>query len=223
MELSLGSNGKAPNALQVADFIRERIRRGRMVPGQRLVEVEIIRQTGASRAKVREAFQRLEVEGLVEIEEYRGASVRDAGIDEVRQIYQCRAALEGLCAAQFIPNASAAQRGELVEIQRQLDACVEERMPEQFGRLNMAWHRKLIEGAGNEIAASLLERLHVPIHRLMFESFYSTERLKAANADHHRVLDAIMANDPVRASAEMQSHIGAGLGVLSLIHEEVLA
>ena len=93
MEIAQDPNGKAPNALQVADFIRERIRRGRLVPGQRLVEVEIIRQTGASRAKVREAFQRLEVEGLVEIEEYRGASVRDAGISEVRQIYQCRACL----------------------------------------------------------------------------------------------------------------------------------
>ena len=223
MDIAQDQNGKAPSALQVADFIRERIRRGRLVPGQRLVEVEIIRQTGASRAKVREAFQRLEVEGLVEIEEYRGASVRDAGIDEVRQIYQCRAALEGLCAAQFIANASDEQRADLVEIQRQLDACVEDRMPEQFGRLNMEWHRKLIEGAGNEIAASLLERLHVPIHRLMFESFYNADRLKAANADHHRVLDAIMAGDPARASAEMQAHIGAGLGVLSLIHEEVLA
>jgi len=223
MNFSAGSNGKAPSALQVADWIRDRIRRGRMVPGQRLVEVEIIRQTGASRAKVREAFQRLEVEGLVEIEEYRGASVRDAGIDEVRQIYHCRAALEGLCAAEFIAHASDAQREALMDIQRQLDACVEEHMPEQFGRLNMEWHRKLIEGANNEVAASLLERLHVPIHRLMFESFYSTDRLSSANADHHRVIEAIEANDPVRASAEMQAHIAAGLGVLSLIHEEVLA
>ncbi|WOF45444.1 GntR family transcriptional regulator [Sphingopyxis indica] len=223
MEFTLGSNSKAPGALQVADWIRDRIRRGRMVPGQRLVEVEIIRQTGASRAKVREAFQRLEVEGLVEIEEYRGASVRDAGIDEVRQIYHCRAALEGLCAAEFIANASDDQREELMEIQRQLDECVEKHIPEQFGRLNLAWHRKLIEGAGNEVAASLLERLHVPIHRLMFESFYSTDRLSAANADHHRVIAAIKANDPVRANAEMQAHISAGLGVLSMLHEEVLA
>ena len=67
---------RAPTGVDIADWVRERIRTGRFVPGQRLVEVDIIRQTGASRSKTREALQRLEGEGLVLIEEFRGASVR---------------------------------------------------------------------------------------------------------------------------------------------------
>ena len=85
----------------VADWVRERIRLGKLVPGQRLVEADMVRDTGASRSKVREALQRLESEGLVTIEEFRGASVRRLGIDEVRQIYQTRMALEGLAAGEF--------------------------------------------------------------------------------------------------------------------------
>ena len=42
----------------VVDWIRERIRRGRLVPGQRLVEADIMRELAASRSRVREALQR---------------------------------------------------------------------------------------------------------------------------------------------------------------------
>ena len=65
----------------VADWVRERIRLGKLVPGQRLIEADMVRETGASRSKVREALQRLESEGLVTIEEFRGASVKRLGIE----------------------------------------------------------------------------------------------------------------------------------------------
>ncbi|CCA90967.1 GntR family transcriptional regulator [Novosphingobium sp. PP1Y] len=213
---------KTPGASEIAEWIRDRIRKGRMVPGQRLVEADIMRQTGASRFKVREAFQRLEGEGLVHTEEFRGASVRSATHEEIRQIYRCRAALEGSCAADFTHNATSGQRERLLDLQVQLEACVEENESERFGRLNMEWHQLLIEGAGNAVAGQLLERLHVPVHRLMFESFYSANRLRAANADHRRIIDAIMANDPVSAENAMRSHVAAGLDTLNQIDSEVL-
>lgn len=213
---------KPPSALEIADWIRERIRRGRMVPGQRLVESDIMRQTGASRFKVREAFQRLEGEGLVETEEFRGASVRGASKEEIRQIYTCRAALEGSCAAEFTRKASAAQRARLLDIQGKLEACVEQNESEQFGRLNMEWHQLLIQGSGNMVAGQLLERLHVPVQRLMFESFYSLTRLRAANADHRRIIEAILADDALGAELAMRDHVGDGFATLDQIDNEVL-
>src|SRR5690348_17337424 len=107
MEMSELLPRRAPTGIEIANWIRSQIRGQRLVPGQRLVEVDIIRQTGGSRFKVREAFQRLAAEGLVEIEEFRGASVRNATMDEVRQLYTARGALEGLCAADFTRKASA--------------------------------------------------------------------------------------------------------------------
>ncbi len=101
---------KGPSSAEIADWIRERIRNRRFVAGQRLVEFDITRKTGGSRFKVREALQRLEAEGLVSIEEYRGASVRSATMEEVRQLYRARGALEGICTADFTRNATAAQR-----------------------------------------------------------------------------------------------------------------
>src|SRR5690349_21951023 len=85
----------------VVEWIRDRIRRGRLVPGQRLVEADIMREVSASRSRVREALQRLSAEGLVTIEEFRGASVKQFSRDEIRQIYRARMALEGLAARDF--------------------------------------------------------------------------------------------------------------------------
>jgi gamma-glutamyltranspeptidase/glutathione hydrolase len=66
---------RCPTGAEVAHWIRNMIRARRFVPGQRLVEVEIIRQTGASRTKVREAFQRLEADGLLTIEDLASYAV----------------------------------------------------------------------------------------------------------------------------------------------------
>ncbi|WP_333839088.1 GntR family transcriptional regulator [Novosphingobium sp.] len=218
--MSDADDKRAPTGVEIADWVRERIRTGRFVPGQRLVEVDIIRQMGASRSKVREALQRLEGEGLVQIEEFRGASVKSTGLEEVAQIYRARMALEGICAADFARHASDDARARLCAVQEQLDKCVEERAPDRFGRLNIEWHRVIVEGSGNMVIAELLQRLNVPIHRLLFESFYDSDRLRTANADHRAMVELIMARDADGAEAAMRRHIGDGFETLSKIEGE---
>jgi len=214
------SEKRAPTAVEVADWVRDRVRTGRFVPGQRLVEVDIIRQTGASRSKVREALQRLEGEGLVLIEEFRGASVRNTSLEEAAQIYRARLALEGICAADFTRYASDEQKQNLCIVQEQLDKCVDDRAPDRFGRLNVEWHRLIVEGSGNTVIAELLKRLNVPIHRMLFESFYDEKRLRTANADHQNILRLILAGDADGAEEAMRGHIGDGFKTLSKIESE---
>ena len=103
----------------------------------------------------------------------------------MRQIYRARAALEGVTAADFARSASAEQRARLEQLQQELELCVEERAPERFGRLNAEWHQLLVEGSGSTIVGELLQRLNVPIHRLLFDSFYDAERLRILLERHH--------------------------------------
>lgn len=220
IQFASGPPGPAPTSQEIAAWIRERIRRGQFVPDQRLVEVDIIRGTGGSRVRVREALQRLAAEGLVTIEPFRGASVRSAGLEELSHIYRARAALEGITAADFAARATDAHRLKLQQIQDELERCVTERSPERFGRLNAEWHELLVEGSGNTIIGELLQRLSVPIHRLLFESFYDADRLRTANDDHRRILRAIMARDSEGAEAAMRAHVEAGFRMLSAIERE---
>ena len=201
---------KGPSGPEIADWIRSQIRASRLVPGQRLVEVDIIRETGGSRFKVREAFQRLAAEGLVEIEEFRGASVRGASMDEVRQRYRARAALEGLCAADFAEHASDEQRRELEDMARQMEDCVEHGRPEEFGRINAEWHSLMMRATGNIVIEDLVKRLNTPVHHLLFGTFYRGERLREAANDHRKILKAILARDASAAEAAMREHVENG-------------
>lgn len=207
----------ATAARDVVDWIRERIRLGRFVPGQRLIEADITHDTGASRSKVREALQRLEVEGLVEIEEFRGASVRRFTWNEVRQIYRARSVLEGLAAAEFAAADAPEAKHALAEIQAQLNEIENKGDHERFARLNGQWHAQIIDGAGNDYVRQFLSRLSVPIYRLLFSTFYNAQRIDSANADHRKITAAIVEGRVADAEQAMRHHIDEGLTALSEI------
>ncbi len=210
---------KGPTTPEIADWIVRQIRSRRFVPGQRLVEFDITRSTGGSRFRVREALQRLAAEGLVEIAEYRGASVRNASMDEVRQLYKARAALEGLCAAEFTRRATVEQKSDLQRLTSAMEQAVDQGRPETFGGLNAQWHGLIMDGSGNPVIQSLVQRLNTPIHHLLFDPFYSAERLKSAAADHRAVLERILDGDAEGAQRAMSHHVEAGYRFLSTLDE----
>ena len=211
------SASRAANDRDVAEWIRERIRRGRFVPGQRLVEADIIAQLGASRSKIREALKRLEAEGLVTIEEFRGASVRRIGPSEVRAIYRTRMVLEGLAAAEFAAADAPKLKQRLLALQREMDRWKQEGGHERFATLNREWHELIIEGSHNPYLVEFLPRLTVPIYRLLFQSFYSDQRIDAANADHQAITTAIVEGRVDEAEQAMRRHIAGGLEGVSEI------
>jgi DNA-binding GntR family transcriptional regulator len=200
---------------EVIEWIRDRIRRGRLVPGQRLVEADIIRELSASRSRVREALQRLSTEGLVTIEEFRGASVKSFSHDEVRHMYRARMALEGLAAADFAAAESPDLKRRLGRIQAELNNLEHTSDHERFAKLNDEWHQLIIQGSGNEYVRQFVERLRIPIYRLLFSTFYGAGRIDKANAGHRKVTDAILKGRAQVAERLMRDHIAEGLEALS--------
>jgi DNA-binding GntR family transcriptional regulator len=216
----VSSRSEVPSVHETVDWIRERIRRGRFVPGQRLVEADIIRELATSRSRVREALQRLSTEGLVTIEEFRGASVKTFSRDEVRQIYRVRMALEGLAAGEFAAADAPQLKSRLAKLQTELNAIEHTGDHERFARLNDEWHRLIIEGSGNEYVRMFVERLKVPIYRLLFSTFYNARRIDKANEGHQRITDAIVHGRVKEAERFMREHIAEGLEALSEIEAE---
>src|SRR5688500_10449648 len=206
---------------EVMDWIRERIRRGTFVPGQRLVEADIMRELPtATRSRVREALQRLATEGLVTIEEFRGASVKTFSRDEVRQIYRARMALEGLAAGDFAAADARQLKARLAKVQSELNAIEHTGDHERFARLNDEWHRLIIEGSGNEYVRMFVDRLRVPIYRLLFSTFYNARRIDKANAGHQKITDAIVNGRAKEAERYMREHIAEGLDALAELEAE---
>jgi DNA-binding GntR family transcriptional regulator len=218
------SHKSKPKPVSVKDlviWVREKIRVGQFAPGQRLIESDIIRETQASRNKVREAFQRLETEGLVIIEEFRGASVKLITWDEVRQIYQARMALEGFAAAQFAASDDVELKQKLKQTQDEMNKWVESGDHDRFAQLNSKWHDLIVEGARNEYFRQFLTRLTIPVYRLLFTTFYSKQRIAIANSDHRKITAAILNGQAELAQSLMRDHIDNGLKAISDINSHL--
>jgi len=76
--------------------LERRIVSGELAVGTKLNEVDIANALGVSRGPVREAFRALDQAGLVRVEKNRGVFVRQLSLEEASEVYEVRAALEGL-------------------------------------------------------------------------------------------------------------------------------
>jgi DNA-binding GntR family transcriptional regulator len=209
---------RGSNAMSTDDLVEwacELIRTGRFVSGQRLIESDIMRETGATRNKVREALQRLATEGLVTIEAFRGASVKSISWDEVRQIYEARMALEGFAARRFADSHNDELKDRLAQTQREMNRWVERGDHQRFAELNGKWHDLIIDAADNDYFRQFRGRLTIPVYRLLFTAVYSKQQIIDANADHKEITRAILAGLPDEAERLMRSHIEHALEALS--------
>jgi len=100
--LSAIPRAAAPLRRQVVDELRHSIISGRLRPGARLVERELIAMMGVSRTVIREALRQLESEGLVAMIPNKGPVVRELTLVEAKDLYSIRAVLEGLAARLFV-------------------------------------------------------------------------------------------------------------------------
>src|SRR5688572_2944480 len=83
---------------RVHDTLRSAILEGRLGAGAHLSVPALATQLGVSRSPVRDALFRLEGDGLVRTVPHRGAVVRGAGAEDIRELFELREALEGLAA-----------------------------------------------------------------------------------------------------------------------------
>jgi GntR family transcriptional regulator, trigonelline degradation regulator len=163
--LSFIERAASPLRRQVLEVLRQSIITGRLQPGSRLVERELISMMGVSRTVIREALRQLESEGLVAVIANKGPIVRELTLAEARDLYSIRAVLEGLAARLFTENA---KDDEVKSLERELDAVAQ---AYEGGERDLILESKnrfyeiLFEGAGSESLSSMIGLLHVRIWR----------------------------------------------------------
>src|SRR5438132_4484728 len=137
-------------SLAATELIRDAIVDGRLEPGRRLKEEELARELGISRTPVREALLVLQSEGLVAAEPNRGATVRSHDAEDLDDLYQLRALLEGYAArraaARISEEALAGLRASCERFAALVDAGAELR---DVVRENNVFHSAILDAAGS--------------------------------------------------------------------------
>lgn len=192
-------------AKSVADRLRDEILRARLAPGTRLMQSDVAKRFGVSTTPVREAFTTLAGEGLVVIDQHRGAVVFRPTIADFRECFEIRELLEAYAIAKAIPHLDDAT---LDELQRLLDEMDETSDPSRWVDMNNEFHLKMYEAADLprllRLLASLRDASAAYIHM-----FASTRLGKSdsAQAEHQEILDACRGGDVDAGVAAVKHHL----------------
>jgi DNA-binding GntR family transcriptional regulator len=176
---------------EVADQLRSRILAGDFKLGERLVEAQIARELQISRAPVREALAKLNAEGLVQEFPRRGTFVTDLSEDEVREIYDLRAAIELRAVRLLFAADRAAVESGLDECIDAMDRAARFNKSQQLVELDLRFHETICRLTGNR-------RLHA-----VFTTYAGLVRILLALDSHEYYPDARQVVDEHRDLADL--------------------
>lgn len=197
---------------RVKQILINRILDGTYSPGDRLVELQIAHELDTSQGPVREALRDLEAMRLVESATYRGTRVRTITPQEVYESYQVRAELEGLAGRLAAPQVCR-QPAPLQAAAQALEAAAQAQDFEQFTRCNAAFHRLIVETAGNSVLLRVWNSLDFEtwtrINLLVVR--HKTDDLKSFVAEHRAITDALVQGNAELAEKLLHQHIEIAL------------
>ena len=203
----------------VSDALRGAILRGEFLPGERLVEAQLMTRFAASRFNVRAALQDLTAEGLVETQRNRGAHVRKVSLDEAVEITEVRMVVEGLIAARAAERIDTERASELDEIALLMRRAVESGEYRRYSDLNQRLHALIREIAGHRTADRIVGTLRGQLVRHQFVLSLLPGRPARSLPQHERIIAAIRDGDPKVAEEAMRDHIASVIEALRSIDQ----
>jgi DNA-binding GntR family transcriptional regulator len=200
-----GGMQRASGAQLVYGELRERILNLSLEPGARLHEAELAAELRVSRTPLREALRMLLAEDLVEQLPTGGMLVRRLDLQDMRELYAVRAALESLAAREACQRLTDADLDVLESLVEQMRLLVDH--PAELTRLGGEFHAAIAVIAGNRRCQQLLRQLHGHMRRYHALSSRREPRRRAALEDHRALFEALRARDPEAAERTVRDHV----------------
>lgn len=211
----------------VFERLRRSILEGEYGPRERLVEEQLAERIGVSRTPIRQALTMLEAEGLVEIVPNKGAMVCSFSTEDVWDIYDLRAVLEGHAARRAAGRIGGVDLERLRSLAGEMEGLVgryadHEEEIRRLVVLNQEFHGTIVAASRNKRLAVLLRRtVEIP---LMFKAFYwyGPHERTISNHYHRQILGALESGDADRAEIVMREHVYEGRDfVIKALKEEM--
>ncbi|MET7362792.1 GntR family transcriptional regulator [Streptomyces sp. NPDC005562] len=189
---------------RVYEALLELITTRSLQPGQHLVESELAGHLGVSRQPVREALQRLNTEGWVDLRPAQGAFVHEPTEQEADQLLTVRTLLEAEAARLAAANTGTAGITALDELCTRGEQAVADGDVDQVVTLNAAFHAKVMELAGNVVLAELAGQVDRRVR--WYYTPVARQRGSQSWLEHRELIAAIAERDERRATDIMRAH-----------------
>ena len=189
-----------PEAIRIK--LRRDIINGRLRPGAPLRQKEIAEAFGVSHVPIREAFARLEAEGLVTIRPRRGAIVSELDSSEIEELNEMRAALECCALRVAIPNMKRRDYDKARAVLQRIDD-----EPSRWAELNSEFHATLYKSANRPRLCAEILTLQRNVERYVNHEVKVTNNLQASQAEHRQLLALVVEGKSDEACQLLANHI----------------
>lgn len=202
----------------IFDALREAIFTGVLQDGEHLRQDKLAEMFNTSRIPVREALARLEQQGLVSNERYRGTTVSALSPEEIKEIFELRALLE----SDVIRHAVARISDEtLARVKTFCDEFASEPDSAKWGDLNRNIHYTLYESAERPYHLRVIKTTLDRIERYLRAQLALTDGMERANREHLGILEACIDRDADLASKRTRDHIlGASSSLIQFLEQK---
>lgn len=191
----------------VYEELKMQILTGAIIPGTRMMEVELAKEIGVSRTPIREAIRKLEKEGLVTIEPRRGAYASQISTEDMVDILEVRQNMEGLAAFFAASRMTPEQLQELKEVSELYNEAVKTGEMEEMIKHDTRFHRIIVESCNNKILVKMIEQLQELVLRFRYIYYDNFKRAENMPDEHYEILHAIETGDADAARYAADIHI----------------
>jgi len=197
----------------VADQLRTAILEGKYKPGEWLRQEKLAQELNVSQMPVREALKELAAEGLIEHVPYRGVRVIEFSPDDISDLYEHRAFLEGRAA---FAAAAQIEAEELAELEQLMDEMSKNSAPEmvnKYRELNRRFHQVIYTASRREYLIRTLNQMWAAFPTMLIANFAATasqplpEREAPDITEHTAVIEALKRRDAAAAEDHLREHI----------------
>lgn len=206
------SEKQSPKDRVVKDVVRG-LYEGRIQPGQRLIEAQLTDDYGTSRGPVREALNRLDTMGIVDLMPQRGAIVRQLSVKEAIDSLTVVQSLIGTTARLAAQKIDVEDKKRLERIITVLKKYDETSSSAEYALARDQFYSTLSSLADNSALSRILTQLHIHLIRVQFREVLRTLDRKR-HSDYLQIADAVSSGDQSRAERLARRHIARSISAL---------
>ena len=192
---------------QAYEYVRGQIINLAFKPGEFITDAQIAEKLAISRTPVREAFQRLEKEGLLVNEARRGWRVYMLDLADIYEIFEVKIAVEGMLVYKAAQCTDASLRQDLAGALDAMKKAVDMKNPDAWLQADIHLHNILFMMADNERAERIIQNLNDQWHRLRLGYEALQGRTQTSIAEHDQFVSSVLAGEAEKAEQQMREHL----------------
>lgn len=191
---------------QIFEKLENDIIHGVYARGELLTELKLVEQLGVSRTPIREALRRLEQERLIE-DTGKGSMVLGITADDLLDIMNIRAQIEGLCAYYACVNMTPEGLKELEHIMDLQDFYFSKWDVDHLRQADDMFHDAICELSGRTVIRDTLVPLHRKTRLYRKKAMQNKDRAVLSLQEHHAILTALQQGDPEAVKTAVDTHM----------------